>query len=82
MHTAPAADPEAPPSINPSMEDLFMKTFTSLSDLSQLADDDPAKPVVRQLLEWLIAPGDFPDHPYVWKHVIVTAQGKRPLQRN
>jgi hypothetical protein len=41
-----------------------MKTFTSLSDLSQLAEDDPAKPVVKQLLEWLIAPGDFPDHPY------------------
>ena len=41
-----------------------MKTFMSISDLSKLADDDPAKPVVRQLLEWLTAPGDFPDHPY------------------
>jgi hypothetical protein len=41
-----------------------MKTFTSISDLDQLADDDPAKPVVKQLLEWVIAPGDFPDHPY------------------
>ena len=41
-----------------------MKTFMSLSDLDKLADDDPAKPVVKQLLEWLIAPGDFPDHPY------------------
>ena len=41
-----------------------MKTFTSLSDLSKLPDDDPAKPVVRQLLEWLTAPGEFPDHPY------------------
>jgi hypothetical protein len=46
------------------MEDLIMKTFMSLSDLSKLPEDDPAKPVVRQLLEWLIAPGDFPDHPY------------------
>ena len=27
-----------------------MKTFTSLSDLDKLADDDPAKPVVKQLL--------------------------------
>ena len=41
-----------------------MKTFMSLSDLSKLADDDPAKPVIKQLLEWLIAPGDFPGHPY------------------
>jgi len=41
-----------------------MKTFMSLTDLDQLADDDPAKPVVKQLLEWLIADGDFPDHPY------------------
>ena len=41
-----------------------MITFTSLSDLSKLADDDPAKTVVKQLLEWLTAPGDFPDHPY------------------
>ena len=28
-----------------------MKTFTSLSDLDRLADDDPAKPVVKQLLD-------------------------------
>ena len=41
-----------------------MKTFTSLSDLDRLADDDPARPVVKQLLEWLTAPGEFPDHPY------------------
>ena len=41
-----------------------MKTFTSLSDLDRLSDDDPAKPVVQQLLEWLTAPGEFPDHPY------------------
>ena len=41
-----------------------MKTFMSLSDLDKLADDDPAKPVIKQLLEWLIADGDFPDHPY------------------
>ena len=41
-----------------------MITFTSLSDLSKLADDDPAKPVIKQLLEWLTASGDFPDHPY------------------
>jgi hypothetical protein len=38
-----------------------MKTFMSLSDLDRLTDDDPAKPVVRQLLEWLIADGEFPD---------------------
>ena len=41
-----------------------MITFTSLSDLSKLADDDPARPVIKQLLEWLTTPGDFPDHPY------------------
>jgi hypothetical protein len=41
-----------------------MKIFTSHSDLDRLSDDDPVKPVVRQLLEWLTAPGDFPDHPY------------------
>ena len=41
-----------------------MKTFMSITDLDKLADDDPAKPVVKQLLEWLTAPGDFPDHPY------------------
>jgi hypothetical protein len=41
-----------------------MKTFMSHSDLDKLAADDPARPVVKQLLEWLIAPGDFPDHPY------------------
>jgi hypothetical protein len=41
-----------------------MKTFTSLSDLDRLADDDSAKPVVKQLLTWLIADGEFPDHPY------------------
>ena len=41
-----------------------MKIFMSLSDLDQLTEDDSAKPVVRQLLEWLIAPGEFPDHPY------------------
>ena len=41
-----------------------MKTFTSLSDLDQLSDDDPDKPVVKQLLEWLIAENEFPDFPY------------------
>ena len=41
-----------------------MITFTSLSDLDKLPDDDPAKPVVSQLLTWLIADDDFPDHPY------------------
>jgi len=41
-----------------------MITFTSIADLDQLADDDPAKPVIRQLLEWLIAPGDFTNQPY------------------
>jgi hypothetical protein len=46
------------------MEDLFMITFTSITDLDKLADEDPVKPVVKQLLEWLISPGDFPDHPY------------------
>jgi hypothetical protein len=29
-----------------------MKTFMSLSDLDKLAQDDPALPVVKQLLEW------------------------------
>ena len=41
-----------------------MKTFTSLFDLDNIPDEDPAKTVVRQLLEWLIADGDFPGHPY------------------
>ena len=41
-----------------------MKTFMSLSDLSKLDEDDPARPVVKQLLEWLIADGEFPQHPY------------------
>ena len=41
-----------------------MITITSIADLDKLADDDPARPVLKQLLEWLIAPGDFPDHPY------------------
>jgi len=41
-----------------------MKTFTSVSDLSQIPDSDPAKPVVKQLLEWLIAENEFPEHPY------------------
>ena len=41
-----------------------MKTFMSLSDLSKLPDDDPARSVIKQLLEWLTAPGDFTDHPY------------------
>ena len=41
-----------------------MITFTSIADLDKLAEDDPAKPVVGQLLTWLIANGDFPDHPY------------------
>jgi len=40
-----------------------MKTFMSITDLDNLPEDDPAKPVVRQLLEWLIAPGEFPDPP-------------------
>ena len=33
-----------------------MKTFTSLSDLDKLSDDDPARPIIKQLLEWLIVP--------------------------
>jgi hypothetical protein len=41
-----------------------MITFMYQTDLDKLADDDPAKPVVKQLLEWLVAPGEFPDHPY------------------
>jgi len=41
-----------------------MITFTSIADLDQLPDDDPARPVVKQLLEWLIAPGDFTNQPY------------------
>jgi hypothetical protein len=46
------------------VEDLFMITFTSIADLDRLPDDNPAKPVIKQLLEWLTAPGEFPDHPY------------------
>ena len=46
-----------------------MKTFTSLTDLDQLAEDDPARPVVRQLLVWLIGDGEWPydpeDHGYI-----------------
>ena len=41
-----------------------MITFKSQSDLQKLNTHDPARPVVRQLLEWLIADGEFPDHPY------------------
>ena len=41
-----------------------MITFMYQTDLDKLADDAPAKPVVKQLLEWLVAPGEFPDHPY------------------
>jgi hypothetical protein len=41
-----------------------MKTFMSRSDLDRLADDEPTRPVVKQLLEWLMAVGEFPDHPY------------------
>jgi hypothetical protein len=36
----------------------------SPTDLNKLAEDDPARPVVKHLLEWLIADGEFPDHPY------------------
>ena len=46
------------------MEELLMIIFTSIADLDKLADDDHASPVVKQLLEWLIADGEFPDHPY------------------
>ena len=31
-------------------EDHFMITFTSIADLDKLADDDPAKAVIKQLL--------------------------------
>ena len=41
-----------------------MITFKSQSDLHKLNTQDPAYPVVKQLLEWLIADGEFPDHPY------------------
>jgi hypothetical protein len=41
------------------VENTAMKTFMSLFELSKLADDDPSKPVVKQLLEWLIAPGEL-----------------------
>jgi hypothetical protein len=41
-----------------------MMTFMSLTDLNKLDTDDPARPVVKKLLEWLIADGEFPDHPY------------------
>jgi hypothetical protein len=45
------------------MEETPMKTFTSLSDLDKRADGDPAKPVVRHLLEWLIAENEWPNFP-------------------
>jgi hypothetical protein len=38
--------------------------FKSQSDLQKLNTQDPAYPVVKQLLGWLIADGEFPDHPY------------------
>jgi hypothetical protein len=46
------------------VEDLFMITFTPIADLDRLPNDDPARPVVKQLVQWLIADGEFPDHPY------------------
>jgi hypothetical protein len=36
--------PAASIPINQSVEDISMKTFTSLSDLDKLSDGDPAKP--------------------------------------
>jgi hypothetical protein len=41
-----------------------MKTFISPADLDQLTDNDPAKPVVRQLLTWLIGENEWPNFPY------------------
>jgi hypothetical protein len=59
--------PQGPSTAEPSLSnngDQIMITSTSLSDLDQLAEDDPARPVVSKLLGWLIADGQFPDHPY------------------
>jgi len=46
-----------------------MITFTSIADLDQLSEDDPARPVVKQLLVWLIGDGEWPynpdDHGYI-----------------
>ena len=49
-----------------------MKTFMSQSDLDKLAEDDPARPVVKKLLTWLIAESEWPefrfnpdDHGYI-----------------
>lgn len=41
-----------------------MKTFMSMSDLDKLDSEDPARPVVKQLLEWLINDAEFPEYPY------------------
>jgi hypothetical protein len=46
------------------MENTAMKTFMSLTDLDKLADDDPARPVVEQLLVQLIGENEWPDFPY------------------
>jgi hypothetical protein len=61
---APSPHPAASIPSTPTVENTAMKTFMSLSDLDKLSDDDPAKPVVKQLLIWLIGDGEFPDHPY------------------
>jgi len=51
-----------------------MITFTSIADLDKLANDDPAKCAIKQLLEWLIADGDFPDHPYLFRQVSLAVE--------
>ena len=39
-----------------------MKTFKSHDDLRKLPPDDPAQPVIKELVRLLI--DDYPDHPY------------------
>ena len=40
-----------------------MITFTSIADLDKLTEYDPARPVVRQLLVWLIGDDEWPYDP-------------------
>jgi hypothetical protein len=46
------------------MEDLKMITFKSHSDLRKLHQADPAKPVMKELVELLIDDFTTPGHPY------------------
>jgi hypothetical protein len=46
------------------MEDLNMITFKSYSDLEKLDVDDPAQPVMKELVKLLIDDFTSPGHPY------------------